>query len=875
MKKIIAFVLVLLLAFSPCMMSSALFENKAKIRLVVPENWELEIGDSRSVECTFSSSIKNRMLTWTASPKSVATVDEWGRVTAVSEGKATITATTHEGYTSSVELNVVRESTKSADAGKIKSHNYAGKAIAENEVLQKVVTRFAASDAANVPANVKDANGYAAAQKVKTSDGATWEITNYGVLRTDKNAANKRDAEMRFMGDRYFYSPDTGDGKVLAIFDDGANGIWTAMAEGYTHIAMTVMNGTEKAAIMSKETQDNVARRGMVSNAYLQGNGTWKPVESDNDGLWTSMYGAGELMRYAVLRDDPNATPKEIEAARQTAYSATEAVLLLTYISMRTGTVESYVRAQRSGTVADLNPGKWFGEEALVKGGDYSQNIPEESPAAAFQKMYNQYVLTGIRSFMLKQEDNIKVMSPSSWTVPSQNPDTDYAKRTRLLEGFWARTYSLAEEHNRPDGYIHWKHNGDGTATGVSEKPQTSDGYLLNGENLRGLTVDASGEIPERLWNDLLGSNVKLSDITYKGDTSADEIIGHVFLYKLAYDILGEEDEEIKELIVNTVDKFAQHITDNGYALCDGSGQPTTWSKFNRPYFDNGQNLGSGSLSSAVCLSVLKLAAYVTGDQKWEDEYRMAALDPAFEYAKVMTQHWERYQMAILAMANSVTPILGFILRPLMNTKLFRLVYRLALNYSDEEMAMLAYYVLFQLEDDEELLGYYRDGLEDWWYSISHSENPLWYYIYQLAYPEKAQKDVYGNNLLEIASWSLSRHPLDLRKYLASNPNRDDVALIDFAVAGVDGTAVISYDPNYKRPWFYDNDNGIIQIVGVVLSGANLKWKVPAPDERELHKFNGSTYRLGEGTENWAMEGSTTYTLPYWMGRYHGMLEAK
>ena len=141
------------------------------------------------------------------------------------------------------------------------------------------------------------------------------------------------------MGDRYFYSADSGNGNVLAIFSDGANGIWTVMAEGYTHIEMVEMNGTDKAALMSDNTQQYVARRGMVANAYYnEALAKWVPSETDNDGLWTAMYGAGELMRYAVLRDDPDATAEEIEAARKTATLSTEAVLFLTYVSMRQGT---------------------------------------------------------------------------------------------------------------------------------------------------------------------------------------------------------------------------------------------------------------------------------------------------------------------------------------------------------------------------------------------------------------------------------------------------------------------------------------------------------------------------------------------------------
>ena len=51
-----------------------------------------------------------------------------------------------------------------------------------------------------------------------------------------------------------------------------------------------------------------------------------------------------------------------------------------------------------------------------------------------------------------------------------------------------------------------------------------------------------------------------------------------------------------------------------------------------------------------------------------------------------------------------------------------------------------------------------------------------------------------------------------------------------------------------------------------------LEQKVAAPDERAFHKYNGSSYDLNAAHNIYEMEGSTTYSLPYWMGRYHGML---
>ena len=878
MKKAMALILAVLMIMSSCMCvaSAGLFDKKdAILRLVVPENWEMDIGDSRTVDCAVKNT--SNYVKWSAEPADVAKVDAYGRVTALKEGTAEITAQNADGYTDTVTLKVVKEATKSEVS--LAKKDYKGEAVKENKVLQKIVTRFSYEEGA-VPKKFYNEANYADAQTVTTKDGAVWTITNYGVLRVDEKAADARDKEMRFMGDRYFYSADTGDGKVLAIFDDGDNGIWTVMKEGFTHIEMLPINGTDKAAMMSETTQKYVSRRGMVSEAYLHGD-KWIPAESDNDGLWTAMYGAGELMRYATLKNDPTATKEEIEAAKKTAYLSAEAVLMLTYISMRKGTTEAFVRHQRHGSITDYDTGKYYSAEVLKEGGDYSQAVPFESPATMFDAMNKKYLWTGIPSYTQK-DDHLSVGDESSWVAADS---ADAAKREKLVEGFWARTYTLKSEkeagYSNYDGYIYWSHNGDGTATGMSDAKKDGADMLLNNENLRGYKADASGEIPQRLWDDLLGANselkdmgISIDDIVYKGDTSADEVIGHLFIYKLAYDILGPEDPEIKAIIENTMDKFAQHIVDNGYSLVDGSGQPTTWGKYNRTYLHNGQVLGGAPLQTSVILSAFKLAHYVTGDQKWADEYRMAALDEQYQYATIMTQNRERYKFAILEYANSVTPILGFILRPLINTTLVDTVYRIILNYSDEEMAMLAYYLLFQMEDDEELLSFYREGINDWWYSMSFSENPLWYYVYQLAYPDKEIKDQYGNNIVETAAWQLSRHPIDTRIYLSSNENRDDIDEFNLADAGIGDTEVLSYDPNHKKPFFFDSDNDIIKLIGMVLSAATgrLKWKVAAADERGLHKYNGSSYTLNTHEPN-CMEGSTTYTLPYWMGRYHGLLK--
>ncbi|MBE6783552.1 MAG: hypothetical protein E7536_06025 [Ruminococcaceae bacterium] len=850
---------------------TGIIPKKESLRVVVPENWEMCVGDSRTLECVFTNSVTNRVIEWSVSDKTKASVDIFGRVTALGTGKVTINAKAGN-LTDSVELNIVETPTMMSNK-KIKI-NYGKNAFSQVDNYQKIVTRFS-KDSEEIPDLVKNTTDYTSHQSLTTKDGAKWEITNYGVLRTDENAPTERDREQRFMGDRYFYSQDTTDGKVLAIFDDGENGIWTVMESGVTHIAMIKMSGDDKAVQMSDETQENVARHGLVSEAYKSGD-TWAPYATDNDGLWTAMYGAGELMRYATLRDDPNATEEEIAAARETAISSSEAILMLHYISMRTGTTEAYVRYQYNGKMPGDSVDRWLSEEALIEGGNYSYLSPEESPAKAFEKNYASLLYTGSTDKIMNVGKNI-VVDPSSWasTRDEANQNVAFAKQPRLIEGFVARTYWIEGKEDFPlYDNIYWQVNEDNTATGISTKSPSSQGYYLNNENLRGVTVDASGEIPDRLWNNLVGEDALKSDVIYKGDTSADELVGHAFILKLMYDILGDEDPELKALIVNAIDNLAQHLVDNGYMLVDGSGQPTTWSNFSRTSFNVSSSVPMAPLHAMVILSVFKTASYITGYEKWENEYRLAALDPAYEYAKVVGQESERMNAAIAnVVGNAVSPLLSLPLRLLSTTELYSLINKVVSNDSDLEMAMLGLYTLFQTETDEDILSYYRKSLEAWWDVAASTENPLWYYVYQLAYPDKTIKDAYGNNILQTASWSLSRHPISTVRYRASNNNRDDIAQLDLSALGVDMHDLPTYSLKSKhQPAEMGENPEILDYAKLILSASSIEWAVAAPDERALHKYNENSYILNGYYQQTCMEASTTYTLPYWMGRYHGML---
>ena len=864
LEQIISFILALIFMINTLIAGVKPFDDG--LRIVVPEDWELCVGESRTLDCVFEDSISDRSLEWSVSPEELAEVDEWGRVTALGTGTVTVTAK-GSGIKDSVTLNVVAQPTLAKT--KAEKVDYAGDAVKEVGNYEKIVTRYAPGNK-SIPDFITSVKDYADYQTAVTADGSVWEITAYGVKRTARKAATGRDVIQHFMGDRYFYSNDTSAPNVLAVFPDGGNGIWTLMKSGVTHIDMQKMSGSDKAAQMSAITQQNISRHGMVDCAYGSP-GNMRSYESDNDGLWTSMYGAGELMRYAVLKNDPLAKRSDVAAARKAAYLSSEAVLMLSYISARTGTTEAYVRQLANGSVTGGANDHRYTSQALLAGGNGSVFVPGQSPAQQFNAANDLLRITGSAS-KFNDEKLMAPFYPEAWADTSANPGADYAKQTRNLEGFIARTYSLKQEGNGTWGNIYWSMNGDGTATGVSSIPQSDEDYIINGENMRGAVVDASGEIPARLWNDLIGSGYTVSDIIYKGDTSADEFIGHMFIYKLMYDILGPEDAELKRLVVDAVDRIARHFADNGYQMIDGTGQATTWGKFSRQTFLSGSGLGMAPLHCEVMLSIFKTAAYITGYQKWENEYRLAALDPAYEYADVMNQYYERAMAtaALVVTEELGSSIGGQVVEMLGKTELCETLFRLLLNYSDEEMAMLGFYLLFQEETDEAILDKYRGALSQWWISIQYSENPLWYYIYQLAYPTEELTDAYGNNILKTAAWSLSRTPFDLTQYGASNANRDDIAVLGIPELGGRNN-VLSYNPAKGTIGELDTSDPKA-IVKYVIDFCNLEWAVAAPDERTVHKFNNNTYDISGNYSPNCLEASTIYTLPYWMGVYHSML---
>jgi len=117
------------------------------------------------------------------------------------------------------------------------------------------------------------------------------------------------------------------DDHVLDIASGPENSILIVTKEGLAQIKFTRMSLAEKADYFQKIQRLRHIRYGFTAKLSLETPGDITSGfynDTDNDGLWTSMYLASELFRYAVTKD---------EDAKKNAYEAFEAMERLTDIT--------------------------------------------------------------------------------------------------------------------------------------------------------------------------------------------------------------------------------------------------------------------------------------------------------------------------------------------------------------------------------------------------------------------------------------------------------------------------------------------------------------------------------------------------------------
>ncbi|MBX3177187.1 MAG: hypothetical protein KF886_07505 [Candidatus Hydrogenedentes bacterium] len=128
-------------------------------------------------------------------------------------------------------------------------------------------------------------------------NGAMWFGTRIGAIRLEDGKWSYR------QGQRWLPNDDVRD---VAVDADGT--AWFATANGVGAIRRVPMTLAEKAEIYEEAMEKYIRRTpfGYVSEVSTDTPGDTSVIhyhDSDNDGLWTAMYGAGECYAYAATGD--------------------------------------------------------------------------------------------------------------------------------------------------------------------------------------------------------------------------------------------------------------------------------------------------------------------------------------------------------------------------------------------------------------------------------------------------------------------------------------------------------------------------------------------------------------------------------------------
>ncbi|NOY76631.1 MAG: hypothetical protein GXO76_02045 [Calditrichaeota bacterium] len=280
----------------------------------------------------------------------------------------------------------------------------------------------------------------------------------------------------------------------------------------------------------------------------------------------------------------------------------------------------------------------------------------------------------------------------------------------------------------------------------------------------------------------------------WKGDTSSDEIVGHYFADALVYEFM--DDPAVKARAKRLIVAITDHILSHHFNLCDVDGRPTRWGVWN-PDSLNGPRILENGLNSLEILAFLRTAYGVTSHKKYLKAYRL--LINRYGYAR--------------------------------NTINQKITFPEEINYSDDELAYLPYYLLFRYETDPDLLKLYRKSLERTYRYVKSQENPLWNAITSVAL-----KKPLG---LKEGVKTLREYPVDLIEWTVKNSQRRDLLPNPYSVGR----------------------NSKLQSLRVI----------PA-DERRVMKWNTSPFEMDGGSGGRAEQSGMEFLLPYWMMRYHGLI---
>ena len=250
----------------------------------------------------------------------------------------------------------------------------------------------------------------------------------------------------------------------------------------------------------------------------------------------------------------------------------------------------------------------------------------------------------------------------------------------------------------------------------------------------------------------------------WKGDTSSDEMDGHYMSYFFFYEYAATEQDKVA--IRNHVSKLTTALMKNNYNLIDVDGTHTRWGVWSPEQLNRDPDWSSEkSLNSFELLAYLKFAAAITGDEKFENEYRRLIEEEDY--------------LDNASKLNNKNPAWKI--------------------YFDLTMEGYLFPILLKYEKDAELKKFYENLANEWMKKQTAGENLINNLTYALATGKKVNVpqtiEFLKDTPLDLVDWTID-HTLREDVQIVREPILEEVQISELPPASI--RATVRWD---KNPW--------------------------------------------------------------------------
>lgn len=300
-------------------------------------------------------------------------------------------------------------------------------------------------------------------------------------------------------------------------------------------------------------------------------------------------------------------------------------------------------------------------------------------------------------------------------------------------------------------------------------------------------------------------------DWWWKGTTSTDEFVGYMFATSVIDRFVAQTPEE-KRRVADYFDAIMTHIITNDYYFIDYDGKPTLWGRWNPEYVNSfATTQFDRRLNSTLTIAGLQLAYRLTQKEIYKTE--------AF---RMIQEHGYLDNMKIPM--NNIRFTSGFQHQGITMGEDW--------NHSDDEMAFLTYWVLYNYAFNDTLKQEYAEMIRDHWKIEKPERNALWNL---LAYGTSGDID------LESTIWYLRGFPKDCNRYPVRNSHRKDLEFLP------------------KDPHTNFREQTTTELIPKI--------------ERPMNRHNNNEFLIDGGSGAHYRLTGDEFLLPYWMARYLNVIQ--